>query len=238
MVESALGLVPEGWDVKCLGDVTDYLNRGLSPRYDDNATGLVTNQKCIRNGHQSKPVPKEKAVRFGDVLINSTGVGTLGRVAQAYEELSDCTADSHVTIVRPKASCDIDFIGIALLGMESHFEQQGVGATGQTELGRGRIAETKFVVPPEREQKQFGQAVRPLRQLSVNLARKNTNLRAQRDILLPKLISGEIDVAAFPEPEQATQAGEPVVDPMAFSQTVNWPVEGLEFQRQARAEWE
>lgn len=212
MVESELGLIPEGWEVKPLGGITDYINRGLSPRYDDNATGLVINQKCIRNGclsleparRQSKPVPKEKTVRFGDVLINSTGVGTLGRVAQVYEEISECTVDSHVTIVRPKASCDIDFFGLALLGMESHFEQQGVGATGQTELGRGRIAETQLVVPPEQEQKTFGQAVRPLRQLSVNLARKNNNLRAQRDLLLPKLISGEIDVSIFPEAEAVT----------------------------------
>jgi type I restriction enzyme S subunit len=54
-------------------------------------------------------------VRFGDVLINSTGVGTLGRVVQVYEDIESCTVDSHVTIVRPISDIDVDFFGCALL---------------------------------------------------------------------------------------------------------------------------
>ena len=209
MVESELGSIPDGWKMSSLSQQTEYINRGLAPKYDDEAEGRVINQKCIRDGHlnmeparrQSKPIPPEKRVLFGDVLINSTGVGTLGRVAQVYEALDNCTVDTHVSIVRPIQGLDQDFFGLALLRLSSHFEQQGVGATGQTELSRGRIGETVMVVPPQKLQQDFGAMVRPIRQLAVALGKKNANLRTQRDLLLPKLISGEIDVSNLPEPE-------------------------------------
>ncbi|MDO9459808.1 MAG: restriction endonuclease subunit S [Alphaproteobacteria bacterium] len=209
MVESELGAIPDEWEMSTLSQLTEYINRGLAPKYDDEAEGRVINQKCIRDGRlnmeparrQSKPIPAEKLVRFGDVLINSTGVGTLGRVAQVYEALDNCTVDTHVSIVRPMQGLNQDFFGLALLRLSPHFESQGVGATGQTELSRGRIAETIVAIPPQKLQEDFGAMVRPIRQLAVALGKKNMNLRTQRDLLLPKLISGEIEVSNLPEPE-------------------------------------
>jgi type I restriction enzyme, S subunit len=211
MVESELGLVPEGWDLTTLGSVCAYINRGLAPKYDDDAPGTVINQKCIRDQRlslsearrQSKSVPTEKLVVLGDVLINSTGVGTLGRVAQVLEPVEACTVDTHVSIVRPSSDVDHDFFGLALLSKQPHFEAQGVGSTGQTELSRSRISETRILLPAKRLQDQFGRLVRPMRQLAVRLQAKNGNLRTTRDLLLPKLISGELDVSAMPEPETA-----------------------------------
>lgn len=209
MVESELGLVPEGWRAAVLGDVAAYINRGLAPKYDDSAACIVINQKCIRDQRlslaearkQGKPVPAEKVVRLGDVLINSTGVGTLGRVAQVLEAFDNCTVDTHVSIVRPGTSCDPDYFGLAVLAQQAHFEAQGVGSTGQTELSRGRIAETPVVVPPLAVQRAFAKLVRPMRLLTLTLHNKNLNLRTTRDLLLPKLISGELNVSAVPEPE-------------------------------------
>jgi len=209
MVESELGLVPEGWRIATLGAVCEYINRGLAPRYADDAPGIVINQKCIRDQRlslaearrQCKPVPKEKIIRLGDVLINSTGVGTLGRVAQVLESLESCTVDTHVSIVRASSDMDRDFFGLTMLAKQAHFEGQGVGSTGQTELSRGRIAETSILLPSKQLQEQFGKMVSPMRLLVVRLQAQNTNLRATRDLLLPKLISGELDVSALPEPE-------------------------------------
>src|SRR6516164_798492 len=131
MVESELGPIPEGWLVHSLRDMTSLISRGISPRYDDSASGWVINQKCIRDRRlnillarkQSKTVPVEKAVRKGDILINSTGVGTLGRVAQVHEELANFTVDSHVTIVRPTRHPD--YLGEVALHLEPHFESMG-----------------------------------------------------------------------------------------------------------------
>lgn len=202
MVESELGPIPEGWHVRSLRDVTSYISRGISPTYDDSAAAWVINQKCIRDRRlnlaparrQSKPVPPEKALRKGDILINSTGVGTLGRVAQVHQELVNFTVDSHVSIVRPTRNAD--YLGEVALQLESSFEVMGVGSTGQTELGRERIAGTVFVCPPDSLQTRYAEYAQSVHQLVLCLLLKNDNLRTTRDLLLPKLISGEIPVDA------------------------------------------
>jgi type I restriction enzyme S subunit len=203
LVDSPLGPIPKGWEVKSLEALTLFLNRGLSPKYNDRGDSIVINQKCIRDHRlnlelarlQEKPIPQEKLVRFGDVLINSTGVGTLGRVAQVYEALNECTVDSHVTIVRPHSNVHIDFFGLCLLNEQETFERSGVGATGQTELSRTAVGQVKIRVPPETLQSQFGKLVGPMRSLAITLTKQIHNLRRTRDLLLPRLLAGELATA-------------------------------------------
>ncbi|UUZ62257.1 hypothetical protein LP417_18840 [Polaromonas sp. P1-6] len=93
-----------------------------------------------KRGHDTK-VPAEKFVQYGDVLINSTGVGTLGRVAVFDLELTNATCDTHVTICRAKPEVvTIYFLGHTLRSLQSHFESMAVGSTGQSELGRDAIS--------------------------------------------------------------------------------------------------
>ncbi|AKC83953.1 hypothetical protein IMCC26134_06060 [Verrucomicrobia bacterium IMCC26134] len=201
-VDSPLGPIPQGWEVKKLGELTAYLNRGLSPSYDENGDSMVLNQKCIRDQRlnseparrQTKAIPPDKQVRFGDVLINSTGVGTLGRVAQVYQTLERCTVDTHVTIARPNKEADLDFFGCSLLGHQETFERLGVGATGQTELSRTAIANVELVEPPADIQRRFGELVRPMRSTAMVHIQKIQNLRQTRDLLLPRLLSGQVEL--------------------------------------------
>ena len=58
-----------------------------------------------------------------------------------------------------------------------------------------------IALPPKETSKDFEQLVEPLLAKVINLAKKNTNLRVQRDLLLPKLVSGEIDVSGIPMPD-------------------------------------
>ena len=134
-------------------------------------------------------------IRLGDVLINSTGVGTLGRIAQVLISPEGVAVDSHVTIVRPATGAALrDFLGLDLLAREPDFVAMGVGSTGQTELGRTAIGEVKIVVPPLHLQADFANAVAGLRRLPMALAAATANLVATRDLLLPRLISAGIDV--------------------------------------------
>ncbi|MBW4608208.1 MAG: restriction endonuclease subunit S [Hassallia sp. WJT32-NPBG1] len=202
MVDSELGLIPEGWEVVSIRDVSVYMNRGIAPKYDEQSESIVINQKCIRDNRinlelarrHSKKVPEEKFLQFGDILINSTGIGTLGRVAQVYQKISDCTVDSHVSIVRPADCVNIDYFGFALIQLQPYFDHMGVGSTGQTELSRQSIGDTNFLLPPKNLQETFSQAVSPMRHAMIGMFAKNSKLRQTRDLLLPKLISGEIDV--------------------------------------------
>jgi type I restriction enzyme S subunit len=202
MVETPLGLIPEGWEVADLGDIVSYLNRGISPKYDEKSDLIVINQRCIRDNkinleparRHSTNYSTEKAVKFGDVLINSTGIGTLGRVAQVYQDLENHTIDSHVTFARPNNRVLIDYFGACLLGLQSYFDHMGTGATGQTELSRQSIASAKILLPPMPLQTEYGLNVASMRKASINYQERNAVLRQTRDLLLPKLVSGEVAV--------------------------------------------
>lgn len=85
--------------------------------------------------------------------MNSTGAGTLGRVAQVGELPEPATVDSHVTIVRPDTRVvDGRFLGYALRAIESHIESLAEGSTGQTELSRKQLSQVRIPVGPLEEQ--------------------------------------------------------------------------------------
>lgn len=133
-----------------LKEFINYIARGISPSYDSKGI-IVLNQKCIRNQRVSiedarihnidkKSVSLDKILHNYDVLINSTGVGTLGRVAQIKNIKDKMTVDSHITIVRPNLEkIDGEFFGYCIKTQENFIETLGVGATGQTELSRDAI---------------------------------------------------------------------------------------------------
>ena len=93
------------WEIKTLEEVCEFISRGISPKYTESQGLVVVNQKCIRNhvvnleltrlhDNNLKAVSSEKFIKNGDVLINSTGTGTLGRVAQVTEDIK-ATVDSQ-----------------------------------------------------------------------------------------------------------------------------------------------
>jgi type I restriction enzyme S subunit len=194
--------VPEGWTQKTINELSSYLNRGITPKYDDDSTGIVINQKCVRERlvnldlarRQAKEVPKEKFVKFGDVLVNSTGEGTLGRVAQLTFELTNCTIDSHITIVRPAKGVPVYYFGLYLTSLESYFSTMGRGATNQTELSRSTIGDMRILVPASTLAKEFEGFVDPIYQQINRLIAQNKKLTEARDLLLPRLMNGEIAV--------------------------------------------
>lgn len=143
-----------------LCDLTTMIKRGISPVYTENGIP-VFNQKCIRDSRvnldlrrktdpEKRKISVEKFVLLWDVLINSTGVGTLGRMAQIKNIIGISTVDTHVTIARPDLKkVDGRYFGYALNAKQSTIEAMGVGATGQTELSRIRLGkEIAIPIPP------------------------------------------------------------------------------------------
>ncbi len=150
--------IKAGWQAEKLGSVCAFLNRGISPKYIEQGGISILNQRCIRDHRVSyelsrrhdagvKPVGSERFIQVGDVLVNSTGNGTLGRVAQIRDEPPEqTTVDSHVTIVRPIANKFFpDFFGYMLVAIEEEIKKAGEGCGGQTELARSVLTE-KFTV--------------------------------------------------------------------------------------------
>jgi type I restriction enzyme S subunit len=194
--------VPEGWNKTTIGNVSSFISRGITPNYDDEAPGIVINQKCIRDQRvtmdvarrQSKEVTPNKLVRYGDVLINSTGQGTLGRVAQFLEDIENCTVDSHIMIARPNEDMPVFLYGRQISSMEDYLASMGRGATNQTELSKDIVAELPYLQPPHILADQFESFAKDTADQVRNLTQQNTMLTKARDLLLPRMMSGEVAV--------------------------------------------
>ena len=197
------GTVPENWEDTTLENITTLITRGIAPKYSDNSDQTVVNQKCIRNHtidlslartHTPKAI-NEKWLKFGDLLINSTGDGTLGRVAQVWFAPKALTVDSHVTIVRPAREELIFYIGLWGILHEKEIESLHTGSTGQTELPRDRVKMLKLLLPDDSSLSRFNSIIAPMTSTIISNQEENQKLANLRDTLLPKLMSGVIDVA-------------------------------------------
>ena len=194
--------ITEGWKVSSIGNLSEVITRGITPKYDSESKSIVLNQKCIRNyqinfefaqQHHSQ-VSEHKKIIFGDVLINSTGIGTLGRVAQVIANFEDLTVDTHITIVRAKVELEKHFFGVALENLQDYFDTLGEGATGQTELKRQLLNVVPLVLPDENIRKYFDEKASSARLLVQKLSEQNQKLKEARDLLLPRLMNGSIAV--------------------------------------------
>jgi type I restriction enzyme S subunit len=203
--DSELGPVPKGWRIETLGDVCSYLNRGISPKYLEEGGVLVINQKCIRDfsvdyskarRHDSAQRKIDgRQVEVGDILVNSTGVGTLGRVAQVLTLDEVTIVDSHVTVVRAGEKLSWPYLGQWMIRQQPNIEAMGEGSTGQTELARSKLAVLPILVPSADALMAFDALVKSLKErVAVNEAGAS-GLAKLRDTLLPRLISGQLRIS-------------------------------------------
>ena len=202
--ESELGPVPMGWRVKRLGDVTSYLNRGISPKYLEEGGVLVVNQKCIRDysvdyskarRHDSTQRKIDgRQIEVGDILVNSTGVGTLGRVAQVLALVEETIVDSHVTVVRAGEKLSWPYLGQWMVRQQPNIKVMGEGSTGQTELARSKLAALPILVPSVDGLMVFDALVKSLKERVAVNETCASELAKLRDTLLPRLISGQLNL--------------------------------------------
>ena len=146
------------WEDKELEELTLYVKRGVSPKYVLENGIPIVNQRCIRENtinfdtarlsSKDKKITEVKFLQVGDTVINSTGVGTLGRTAFVKKLDQPSSADTHVTIVRPdKTKVNPKFLSLYLNSQEDIIENMGRGATGQTELSAKDLNELKVFHP-------------------------------------------------------------------------------------------
>ena len=193
----------ETWPLVTLDSLASLISRGITPKYNDASIQIVLNQRCIRDHYidtslarkHSPKVINEKWLQYGDLLINSTGEGTLGRTAQVWFVPENMTVDSHVTIVRPKNQQLIFYIGLWGLSHEREIEALHTGSTGQTELPRDRVKALELRMPDNDILTRFNAVIEPMVSAIIVNQQENSRLANIRDVLLPRLMSGEIDVS-------------------------------------------
>ena len=97
---------------------------------------------------RKKKVPPERYVKPDDILINSTGAGTAGRIAQIEDVPSATTIDGHMILIRSNGKVTQKFLGYALKAHQWEVLQLDEGSTGQTELNRDRLLDEIMINYP------------------------------------------------------------------------------------------
>ena len=164
--------VPEGWVWTTLEEICLFLSRGKSPKYSDtDKTYPVFAQKCnLKEGGISLEQARfldpstickwseEYKLKTGDVLVNSTGTGTVGRTRLFHEgclkNYPFVVPDSHVSVIRTtsevKSEFVFDYISSQLI--QQYLEDNLAGSTNQKELYIGVLSDLSFPLPPLAEQ--------------------------------------------------------------------------------------
>ena len=197
------GVMPDDWSECILDSMCSLIIKGITPKYIEHSAQFVINQKCVRNHqidlslarcHEPKKV-NEKWLQYGDIVVNSTGTGTLGRAAQVLFTPNNMTVDSHVTIIRASKQEYIYYLGLWATSHEHDFEMLQTGSTGQTDLPRERLKQMPVILPSDDILCKFSEIIKPIADIRIKNQQENQSLAALRDTLLPKLMNGEIDVS-------------------------------------------
>ena len=203
-VESELGLIPEGWEVKKL-DKLGFLGRGKSkhrPRnypplyggkYPFIQTGEVKNTLLyITNYEQTY---SEEGLAQSKLWEKETLLLTIAaNIAEtAIITFSACFPDSIVGFIADKNKVIPEFIKYQIDDLKEKMKSYSRG-TAQDNLSLDKIKMFDFLVPSYSYMKLYQDHTESIFKKMINLQEKNINLRKTRDLLLPRLISGEIDV--------------------------------------------
>ena len=192
--------IPQGWERMVLSEVTSVLKRGISPKYSDNGKYSVINQKCIRSSimdisesrRQEKEYVPTLNLQDSDTVICSTGTGTLGRVGRVYGDYPNTTFDSHVTLVRAKENPN--YIYHVVKSQQEYLMGMGRGSTNQQELYRDVIERLVVLCPSQDILLKADRVLNAIHCKIKAVYLQNNLLVESRDRLLPKLMSGELEV--------------------------------------------
>jgi type I restriction enzyme S subunit len=212
MVDSPLGKIPEGWDVTTLDSVLSVLESGSRPKGGidpsmrdvpstgaENILGLgkydFSKEKYVSREFFEKM--KRGHINNGDVLLYKDGA-KIGRKSMFRDNFphSECCINEHVFILRTNEKCgqaylffwlDQPDITAGIINLNANAAQPGINQKGVKGL--------PILLPDRKFLDLFDEFVELLLAELFNLAKKNQVLRRTRDLLLPKLISGELVVS-------------------------------------------
>jgi len=206
MVDSALGPIPEGWSVIGIGEVVQTLGGGTPSKavpayWEDGVFTWYTPTDLTKSGSMFIErsaarisllgLSRSSATAFPARAVMMTSRATIGVVSITTVEAA--TNQGFITCVANErlGEYHLYFWLLANVGL---FSALASGATFK-EISRSKFRPIPIAVPPPDLERRFHEAIAPIGDLILNLQRQTSNLRSTRDLLLPRLISGEIDVS-------------------------------------------
>lgn len=178
LVDSPLGQIPEGWEVKKLGDAIE-LPYGKALK------------KADRKGGDVAVYGSGGIVGYHDEFLSAGPgivVGRKGNVGSVF--WSDVSFYPIDTAFYVKTDLPLHYVYFNLL-LSQQFLNSDAAVPG---LNRNQAYSNPFLIPENDLLNSFTQQIAPIFSLTRSLRSRNENLRTTRDLLLPKLISGKLDV--------------------------------------------
>ena len=204
-VDSPLGRVPEGWELASLGSLVDtqygYTEstqlHPIGPKY---LRGMDINKKTYIDWDEvpycpilEKDLPKYRLLKNDIVVIRMADPGKAGIVEK---EIDAVFASYLVRLSRKTNHISPYYLFYFLISgrYQGYITGASTGTTRKS-ASAGVLTGIDILIPPESILDSFEYQVQSSRHLLNSLLKCNTLLRRTRDLLLPKLISGEIDVS-------------------------------------------
>ena len=208
-VDSSLGTIPEGWSVLPLADVCVTMSSGGTPSRADAECWNPAELNWFKTGELRDSLLQEseekisgdgmsrssaRMFRRGTVLmaIYGASVGRLGVLTR-----SAACNQAALGMVTDRRLLSQEYLFYCLLELRERFRTIAQGAAQQN-LSKEKVASSRCVVPPMVLVENFSEHVSTAWDMVAALLERIAALRQARDLLLPKLISGEIDVSALP----------------------------------------
>lgn len=198
MVDSEFGLIPEGWEASKLGDIAQEVRRSVNPTQIDPETPYLGLEHLPRKsiallewGTASQVQSTKLIFKRGEILF--------GKIRPYFHKVVvvpfDGVCSSDAIVISAKAS---DYFPIVLACVSSEeFVSHATQTSQGTKMPRANwdvLIKYPVVVPPLPLLLCFNEFTQNVVEQIQNFVSRNRNLRQTRDLLLPKLISGEIDV--------------------------------------------
>ena len=220
--------VPSSWVWCSLEDVCIFLSRGKSPKYsEDDKTYPVFAQKCnLKDGGISleqarflDPSTVSKwddiyKLQTGDVLVNSTGTGTVGRTrlfdAACLGNYPFVVPDSHVSVIRTSSQINSKFVFayISSKFIQQYLEDNLAGSTNQKELYIGVLSTLQVPIPSYSEQERIVTEIERwfalIDQIEQGKADLQTTIKQAKSKILDLAIHGKL-VSQDPNDEPASE---------------------------------
>jgi len=209
--DSPLGTIPEEWEVKTLGKLADQIRDGVNPDSVDPETPYFGLEHLPRKsisladwGLASEVQSTKLLFKKGDILFgkirpyfHKVGVAPLPGI---------CSSDTIV--IRPRAA---EWFGLVLgCTSSAEFVEHATATSQGTKMPRANwdvLVKYQIHIPPQPILGQFNEFMSEIVSQLHNFVFRNQALRRTRDLLLPRLISGEVDVSeldiAVPEEAEA-----------------------------------